>query len=206
MDGRLVRGERTRAAVLDVAVALASEVGLGGLTLGQLADRLDVSKSGLFAHWKSKEELQLAAIEHARLQWTSRIVGPALAEPRGIRRLFALHTLRLAFYADRVLPGGCFFANAKFEFIGRTGPVQARLAQVHEEWITLIERLIAETLELGELFPGTHKEDLAFEIDAAGTAALLNLRLLARDPDDARRVILRRLRSLATNPDLLPPE
>ncbi|WP_020522786.1 TetR/AcrR family transcriptional regulator [Catelliglobosispora koreensis] len=205
-DGRLARGERTRAAVLDVAVALASEVGLDGLTLGQLAERLDMTKSGLFAHWRSKEELQLAAIEHARSQWTAYIVSPALAEPRGIRRLFALHTSRLAFYTERVLPGGCFFANAKFEYIGRSGVVQDRLAEVHGEWMTLIERLIGEAIENQELSSGTPQKDLAFEIDAAGTAALLNFRLLGSDSSIARRVILTRLRALATDPGLLPTE
>jgi AcrR family transcriptional regulator len=203
-DGRLARGERTRTTVLDAAVALATEAGLNGLTLGQLADRLDVSKSGLFAHWRSKEELQLAAIEHARSQWSSLVVSPALAEPRGIRRLFALHTSRLAFYAQPTWPGGCFFANAKFEFTGRSGPVSSRLAQVHDEWIALIERLIGEAIDSGELVLGTPREDLACEIDAIGTAALLNSRLLGRESGQARRIVLRRLRDLATDPAVLP--
>jgi AcrR family transcriptional regulator len=204
MDGRLVRGERTRIAVLDAAVALASEAGLDGLSLGQLAERLAVSKSGLFAHWKSKEELQLAAIEHARAQWTELVVAPALKHPKGIRRLFALHESRLDFYWRRALPGGCFFANAKFESIGREGAVPQRLSEVHAEWLQILERLAREAVELGELQPGTRLEDLVFEIDAAGTAGLLNSRLLHRPPDDARRVVLRRLRDLATNPGVLP--
>jgi AcrR family transcriptional regulator len=205
-DGRLVRGERTRTAVLDAAVALASEAGLGGLSLGQLADRLEVSKSGLFAHWKSKEDLQLATIEHARGLWASDVVSPTLAQPRGVRRLFALHCSRLDFYTRKALPGGCFFANAKFEFIGRSGTVPDRLAAVHVEWFELLERLAREAVELGELVSGTHIEDLVFEIDAAGVAALLNFRLVARGPLQARRVVLRRLRDLATDPRLLPEE
>ena len=98
IDGRLARGERTRAAILDSAVMLATEVGLDGLSLGQLADRLGVSKSGLFAHWRSKEELQLATIDRAREQWANAIVLPALKAPRGIRRLWALHDQRISFY------------------------------------------------------------------------------------------------------------
>ncbi|WP_144119816.1 TetR/AcrR family transcriptional regulator [Catellatospora sichuanensis] len=203
-DGRLARGERTRNTVLDTAVALASEAGLDGLSLGQLADRLHVSKSGLFAHWSSKEELQLAAIEHARDQWARRVVGPALDRPRGIRRLFALHESRLAFYSERVLPGGCFFAIAEFESAGRAGTVPDRLAAVLAEWITLLERLVTEAVELGELPPDTVPRRLAFEIDAAGVAALLHSRLLARSLDDARQAVLARLRGLATDPDLLP--
>ncbi|GIG02269.1 TetR/AcrR family transcriptional regulator [Catellatospora citrea] len=203
-DGRLARGERTRTAVLDAAVALASEAGLDGLSLGQLAERLHVSKSGLFAHWSSKEELQLAAIEHARDQWARRVVGPALDRPRGVRRLFALHESRLAFYSERVLPGGCFFAIAEFESTGRTGTVPDRLAVVLAEWITLLERLVTEAVELGELPFDTVPRRLAFEVDAAGVAALLHSRLLARSLDDARQAVLARLRGLATDPDLLP--
>ncbi|GAA1366335.1 TetR/AcrR family transcriptional regulator [Catellatospora chokoriensis] len=203
-DGRLARGERTRTAVLDAAVALASEAGLDGLSLGQLAERLHVSKSGLFAHWSSKEELQLAAIEHARDQWARRVVGPAFDRPRGVRRLFALHESRLAFYSERALPGGCFFAIAEFESTGRTGTVPDRLAMVLAEWITLLERLVTEAVELGELPPDTVPRRLAFEVDAAGVAALLHSRLLARSLDDARQAVLARLRGLATDPDLLP--
>lgn len=206
MDGRLVRGERTRHAVLDAAVAMASEAGLDGLSLGQLAERLEVSKSGLFAHWKSKEDLQLAAIDHARAQWSEMVISPALKHPKGIRRLHALHESRLDFYWRRELPGGCFFVNAKFEALGRTGPVADRMAEVHSEWLQVLERLAREAVELGELLPGTRLEDLVFEIDAAGTAGLLNSRLLNRPPDDARRVVLRRLRELATDPGVLPDE
>ncbi|MEV4413297.1 TetR/AcrR family transcriptional regulator [Catellatospora sp. NPDC049609] len=205
-DGRLARGERTRAAVLDAAVALASEAGLDGLSLGQLAERLHVSKSGLFAHWSSKEELQLAAIDHAREQWARLVVGPALEHPRGVRRLFALHASRLAFYSDRVLPGGCFFAIAEFESTGRTGAVPDRLAAVLGEWISLLERLVTEAVELGELPADVVPRRLAFEVDAAGVAALLHSRLLARTADDARQAVLARLRGLATDPDLLPHE
>ncbi|MBV1853307.1 TetR/AcrR family transcriptional regulator [Catellatospora tritici] len=203
-DGRLARGERTRTAVLDAAVALASEAGLDGLSLGQLAERLHVSKSGLFAHWASKEELQLAAIEHAREQWRRLIVLPALEQPRGVRRLFALHEARLAFYTARTLPGGCFFANAEFEFTGRTGAVPDRLVVILSEWIELLERLVTEAVELGELPPTTDVRRLAFEVDAAGVAALLHSRLLARSCDDARLAVLGRLRELTSVPDLLP--
>jgi AcrR family transcriptional regulator len=78
-------------------VRLATEAGLGGLSLGQLVDTLGVSKSGLFAHWRSKEDLQLATIDHARLQWVHHVITPALAHPRGIRRLWALHQTRMDF-------------------------------------------------------------------------------------------------------------
>ncbi|NUR24731.1 MAG: TetR/AcrR family transcriptional regulator [Catenulispora sp.] len=202
----MLRGERTRTAVLDAAVVLATEAGLDGLSLAQLAERLGVSKSGLFAHWRSKEELQLATIDQARKLWADRVVAPALRQPRGLRRLFALHEARLAFYTERVLPGGCFFAVAEFEYAGRTGVVSARLSEVLGEWLTLLERLISEAVELGELPAGTETGQLAFEIDAAGVAAMLHTRLLDVSAHAARTAVLRRLRAAATDPNLLPEE
>jgi AcrR family transcriptional regulator len=205
-DGRLQRGERTRTAVLDAAAALTSEFGLDALSLGQLADRLGVSKSGLFAHWRSKEELQLATIEHARQQWAERIVAPALAQPRGVRRLFAVHESRLGFYAARTLPGGCFFAKSQFEFTGREEEtrVHVRLAEVLSEWTGLLERLVREAIELGELPETVQPDLLAFEIDSAGIAGLLHSRMIGRDLDNSRRAVLNRLRELTPQPDLLP--
>ncbi len=202
----MLRGERTRTAVLDTAVALATEAGLSGLSLSQLAERLGVSKSGLFAHWKSKEELQLATIDQARKLWADRVVAPALRQPRGVRRLFALHEARLAFYTERVLPGGCFFAVAEFEYAGRTGAVARRLSEVLGEWLILLERLITEAVELGELPAGTEVGQLAFEIDAAGVAAMLHTRLLDASVHAARTAVLRRLRAATTDPNLLPEE
>src|SRR5437870_4778991 len=98
VDGRLLRGDRTRTAVLDRALRLATIEGLGGLSLGQLAEAQGISKSGLFAHWRSKEALQLAVIDHARAQWTGEVLRPALQAPRGVGRLWATHDRRLAFY------------------------------------------------------------------------------------------------------------
>src|SRR3954467_13736381 len=94
-DGRLLRGERARHAALDAAIGLATASGLDGLSFNQLAERPGGSKSGLFAHWRTKEELQLAAIEHAQERFTRVVVRPALHEPRGLRRLWALHEGRL---------------------------------------------------------------------------------------------------------------
>ncbi|MBX6355581.1 MAG: TetR/AcrR family transcriptional regulator [Micromonosporaceae bacterium] len=205
-DGRLLRGERTRTAVLDAAVALATEQGLDGLSLAQLADRLGVSKSGLFAHWRSKEELQLAAVERAREQWIEQVVSPALRAPRGVRRLWALHEAKLAFYAAWVLPGGCFFVHSGFEYSQRPGPVRDRLIAVLSEWLDLIERLVREAMEAGELdWPGDPGQ-LAFEIDAAGMAMVYMSRLFPPDAVHrrARAAVLTRLRALCPDPALLP--
>lgn len=205
-DGRVARGDRTRTAVLDTAVSLATEVGLNGLSLAQLADRLGVSKSGLFAHWRSKEALQLATVDRAVTQWEERIVAPALRAPRGVRRLRALHEARIEFYAARVLPGGCFFANTEFEYNARPGPVRDRLAEAFSRWSTFLERLVREAVELGELPADLDAPLLAYEIDALGISAAMRSRLL--DPDvtyrHARQGLLNRLRALCPDPTLLP--
>jgi AcrR family transcriptional regulator len=205
-DGRLARGARTRTAVLDTAVLLASERGLDGISLGQLAERLAVSKSGLFAHWRSKEELQLAVIERARQQWLDEIVRPALAAPRGVRRLWALHECRLAFYKARTLPGDCFFANTEFEFGVRPGVVRDRLVAALSEWLGLIERLVAEAIAAGELVDTVEPAQLAFEIEAMGVTTVMQSRLFDRAAvqRNARAGVLGRLRTLCTNSSLLP--
>ena len=205
-DGRVARGDRTRTAVLDTAVALATEVGLDGLSLAQLADRLGVSKSGLFAHWRSKEALQLATVDRAVAQWEERIAAPALRAPRGVRRLHALHEARIEFYAARVLPGGCFFANTEFEYNARPGPVRDRLAEAFGRWTAFLERLVREAVDLGELPAGLDVPLLAYEIDALGISAAMRSRML--DPDatyrHARQGLLNRLRALCPDPTLLP--
>ncbi|WP_433530377.1 TetR/AcrR family transcriptional regulator [Micromonospora sp. CA-263727] len=206
VDGRLARGERTRTAVLDAAVSLASASGLDGLSLGHLADSLGVSKSGLFAHWRSKEALQLATIDRAVAQWQERIIAPALHTPRGVRRIRALHEARIDFYAAQVLPGGCFFATTEFEFNARPGAVRDRLTEVFAAWTTFLERLVREAVDLGELPRDVDAALLAYEIDAAGIAAAMRSRLL--DPETtyrhARLGVLGRLRALCPDLTLLP--
>jgi AcrR family transcriptional regulator len=207
VDGRVARGDRTRLAVLDRAVELATEAGLDGLSLGQLAETLGVSKSGLFAHWKSKEELQLATIEHAREQWAWQVIRPALAAPRGVRRLWALHQSRVDFYQAGILPGGCFFANTQFEFNARPGVVRDRLAAGFTDWMVLLERLAMEAVEAGELRPDTDARQLAYEVEALGLTAVMQVRLLHdAGYSYARQAVLQRLRALCPDPILLPEE
>nr|MDT0659996.1 TetR/AcrR family transcriptional regulator [Micromonospora sp. DSM 115978] len=206
-DGRIARGERTRTTVLDAAVALATEAGLDGLSLGQLAETLGVSKSGLFAHWRSKEQLQLATIERAGELWTERIVAPALRQPRGVRRLWAVHVNKLDFYAAAVLPGGCFFTTAEFEYSARPGPVRDRIAEAFADWMAFLERLAAEAVEVGDLTADTDVRQLAYEIEALGMAAVMRSRLLSPAAYGyARRGALDRLRAACTDPTLLPEE
>ena len=205
VDGRLARGERSRNAALDAAVVLATESGLEGLSLAQLADTLGVSKSGLFAHWRSKEALQLAAIDRAVALWRERVIAPALLAPQGVRRLRALHDARLDFYATGVLPGGCFFANTQFEFNARPGPVRDRLAEAYTRWTAFLENLVQQAVDVGELPADLDVPQLAYEIDALGMAAAMSSRMLNPDAAyrHARAGLLNRLRALCPDPALL---
>jgi AcrR family transcriptional regulator len=207
IDGRTVRGERTRVAVLDTAVGLASVLGLEAMSLARLADETGISKSALFAHWQDKEILQLAVVEHAVRLWTNRVVRPALHTPRGVRRLWALHERRLAFYADKVLPGGCFFAATEAEFDDRPGPVHDALAAAVGGWLRLLRVVAAQAVELGELRPDTDVAQLAFETEALGKSLVTCTWLSAEHAAVyARRGILDRLRQLSPTPDLLPDQ
>ncbi|MFC7534883.1 TetR/AcrR family transcriptional regulator [Actinoplanes sp. GCM10030250] len=205
-DGRLLRGERTRTAVLDQALLLATVAGLDGLSLNQVADALGVSKSGLFAHWRSKEALQLAVIDHARAQWTDRVIRPALREPAGVRRLWAVHLSRLRFYEEGVLPGGCFFANAQFEFNARPGVIRDRLAVEMGDWMTFLTRLAADAIALGDLRPEADPARLAYQTESLGVCAVMQAPLMgsASTFGQARRALLEHLLLFATDPTTLP--
>lgn len=194
--------------VLDAAVAMASVEGLGAMSLSRLADATGVSKSGLFAHWPDKESLQLAVVSHAVRQWTEHIGAPALAVPRGVRRLWALHEYRLAFYAKGILPGGCFFVATQAEFDDRPGPVRDAIAAAIADWHDLLETVASQAVELGELRAGTDVGQLAFEIEALGAAVVFSLRLFhaTQVAERARKAVLDRLRALSPVPELLPEE
>ncbi|MFF5294409.1 TetR/AcrR family transcriptional regulator [Paractinoplanes globisporus] len=206
VDGRLARGERTRIAVLDRALRMATSEGLDGLSLGQLAEALGMSKAGLFAHWRSKEQLQLAVIEHAREQWMDEVIRPALRAPRGVRRLWALHDLRLAFYEGGRLPGGCFFANANFEYNARPGAIRDRLGIQLEEWMEFLVTLATDAVAGGDLRAGTDARAIAYETESLGVCAVMQAPTLGAGVtfNLARNALLGHLRALAVDPSILP--
>jgi AcrR family transcriptional regulator len=207
-DGRLARGDQTRRTVLDAAVSAASVDGLDGMSLSRLAGAVHVSKSGLFAHWPDKQTLQVEIIEHAGRQWAERIVEPALREEGPLRRLWALHERRLAFYSAHVLPGGCFFAAVEPEFDDCPGPVRDAIASAIQEWTQLLQRLARSAVKHGELERETDPDQLVFEIQSLGKAVVTHAHL-TRDAHAyafARRGVLDRLRALATDPSMLPEE
>lgn len=206
--GPKAKGERTRQAILEAAVDLASVEGLEGLTIGRLATELSMSKSGLFAHFGSKEELQLATIETARAVFIREVIGPAFEAERGLPRLWKLCDIWLAYVEGGVFRGGCFFAAAAAEFDSRPGPVRDLIAGIMKTWLGMLQRAVAEAQAAGQLDAEAAPVQLAFEFNALEMGANWAFQL----HDDrqafarARAAILARLRHLAT-PDgaaLLP--
>jgi len=175
-DGRIRRGDETRRTVLRRAVDLASVDGLDGVTIGRLAEELSISKSGLFAHFGSKEALQLATIRAARAIFSQIVVVPALSKPAGMARLRALLDGWLDYSRGREFPGGCFFSRATHEYASRPGAVRDALAEIDEEWLALIARTITEARDEGELRAEVDPRQLAYELDAFLDSA--NLRSL----------------------------
>jgi len=161
-----MKGTRTRQHILDRAVDLASVEGLQGLTIGRLAEDLAMSKSGLFAHFGSKEELQLAAIEAAGRRFMAEAFLPALRAPRGYARLMAICLSWISYAKRNVFPGGCFFAAASFEFDGRPGPVRDAVVGIMDEWIAAIEQAVRMAQEEGELDSDVEPAQLAFELNS----------------------------------------
>src|SRR5690242_3386742 len=151
MDGRVARGRRTRASILARAVDLASVEGLDGLSIGRLAADLEMSKSGLIAHFGSKEGLQLATIRAARAIFVHTVIEPALETPPGMRRLRGLLDAWLQYSSDRRFPGGCFFARASHEYAARPGAVRDALAVIDDEWLGLIAESISGAQEAGDI-------------------------------------------------------
>ncbi len=160
------RGAQTKLEILDIAVDIASAEGLEGLTIGRLAKETGMSKSGLFGHFGSKEDLQLAVIDTALDIFVTRIVEPARDTERGITRLRKLLDGWLAYVEGTVFRGGCFFAAAAAEFDGRPGPVRDRIAHLSGQWVSLLEEETRQAQRRGEIDAGLDPGQLVFELHA----------------------------------------
>ena len=201
-DDDLTRGERTRQLILDTAAEIASAEGLEGLTIGRLATELDMSKSGLFAHFGSKEELQLATVLRAREIFVDAVFRPAMELPRGLARLHGLFQLWIDYADGKIFRGGCFFAAAATEFDSRPGPVRDAIAQAWKEWLFGLETAVKKAQELGELDPAVDPRQLAYELNAIATAANTYSQLLD-DPEvweRTRRSVRERIDAVALAP------
>jgi AcrR family transcriptional regulator len=172
VDGRILKGVETRTAILDRAVAIASVEGLEGLSIGRLAAELGVSKSGVFAHFGSKEELQLATVKAAAGIFYGEVIAPTMGKPPGKERVRRLMSGWLRYSRRRVFPGGCFFAAVSAEFGAKPGRVRDALAELDRTWL----KVITDAIEQAGL--DADPEQLAFELNAhvhaANAASLLH--------------------------------
>jgi AcrR family transcriptional regulator len=199
-DGRRARGDSTRRAILATSMRLASAEGLQDLSIARLAGELGMSKSGLFAHFGSKEELQLATIDAARRRFVDRVVKPSRQLPRGRARLEALLHDWLQYYRNQVFAGGCFFHAVKAEFDGRPdSKVREVVTNDAREFLAFLTREVRKAQEAGDIDPSVDAEQISFELDALGAAAHQHFQLM-HDPavfDRAERAISARIESLA---------
>jgi AcrR family transcriptional regulator len=177
------KGERTRTLILDEAVALASQVGLEGLSIGSLAERLDMSKSGLFAHFGTKQDLQLSTLKRAQALFRERVFSPEVNELRGLPRLRALFSNWLACVGqNQELPGGCLMLAASAEYDDRPGAVRELLAAGQRELRGAIAKAIRSAIDERHLRPQTDPWQLGFELFGIVLATHHDHKLL----DDAR--------------------
>ncbi len=194
LPSRRSRGLKTRRAILRKAVNIASLEGLEGLTIGKLAATLRISKSGLFAHFGSKEDLQCAVVDEARDIFVEKVVRPA-AQLRGLRLLRALCQNWLEYGEQKVFPGGCFFSAASLEFDDRPGPVRDRIVGLMKKWLGNLEHAARDAQSAAEIRKDVDVRQLAFEIQALAMGGNWSSRLF-RDQSafrSASAAILRRI-------------
>jgi AcrR family transcriptional regulator len=174
------KGELTRQAILDQAVGLATRVGLGGLTIGGLAEDLRLSKSGLFAHFRSKEALQIQVLEAASARFIDAVIRPALAERRGEPRVRALFERWLR-WSSSESPGGCLFASAAMELDDQMGAPRDRLVQLQRDWLDVLAGAVRIAVTEGHFRQDVDPEQFAHDLYGIALAYHHAFRLL-KDP------------------------
>jgi AcrR family transcriptional regulator len=192
-------GAESRRAILLAAAELATTRGLEGLSIGELAQHIGMSKSGLYAHFKSKEELELATIETAAGIFERDVLGPAGGSPGGLDRVLALSEAFLQHLERRVFPGGCFFATVSAQLASRPGRPRDRVMELQQRWVEQFAEALRQAVSSGELPRDTDVEQLAFEITAMQVRANFAW-IVTGDPrvlDQARVGIRRVLESVA---------
>jgi AcrR family transcriptional regulator len=180
------KGESTRGRILDEAIAVASVDGLTGLTLGRLADQVGMSKSGLFAHFRSKEELQVQVLEEAFARFRDRVVAPALRAPRGEPRVRALFDGWMAWAADPAVPGGCLFMHATAELDDQPGPARDCLVDSQRDWREFLVDAARRAVDAGHFRADLDPELFVFQIEGILLARHRAARLLQDPAADAR--------------------
>jgi AcrR family transcriptional regulator len=183
---RRPRGLKTRGAILQRAVNIASLEGLEGLTLGKLASALRLSKSGLFAHFGSKEDLQCAVVQEAGRIFIEAVIRPAF-EFHGLARFRSLCEHWLSYAEEKVFPGGCFFSAASLEFDDRPGKVRDLIVESMKRWLGTLEQAVRDGQNAGEIREDVVPRHLVFEIQALAMGANWASRLF-HDEDAFRRI------------------
>lgn len=176
--GTMSKGEATRERILDRAFLLAGRDGLEGLTIGVLADDLKLSKSGLFAHFGSKEELQVAVLDLASSLFTERVLLPAFKAPRGLPRLEKLFENWVQWGTDSRKPGGCIFFQANAELDDRKGRPHDVLLESQQNLVDAIAKTVQLAVDEGHFRPGVDAKQFAFEVYGIMMSLNLYLRLL----------------------------
>jgi AcrR family transcriptional regulator len=175
------KGELTRQAILEHAVSVATQLGLEGLTIGRLAEDLGLSKSGLFAHFQSKESLQLAVVDFAAERFVEAVVKPSFTAERGEPRVRALFENWLAWPKRSGLAAGCFFVAASVELDDRPGPVRERLVKLQRDWLDTIAQAVRIGIAERHFRQDVDPDQFAYEMYGAMLVAHHFMRLL-RDP------------------------
>jgi len=173
------KGEQTRAGIVDVALAMAARVGLEGLSIGTLADAVGKSKSGVFAHFGSREDLQIAVVREYYRRFEAEVFQPAMREPRGLPRVRALFENWMR-HTSAELDSGCIFISGAIEFDDRPGPVRDALAEAVDAWIDAMTRAVAQACEEKHLDAGADPSQIAFEIHALILALHYEARFMRR--------------------------
>jgi AcrR family transcriptional regulator len=193
------KGASTRQTILDHAVRLASQLGLEGLSIGALAQQLALSKSGLFAHFRSKESLQIQVLDTAAAYFVDAVVRPAVQQPRGLPRVEALFENWIRWNTKKGLPGGCIFIAASAELDDRPGPVRDHLVQLQAEWRETRRRIVESGIEAGHFRPDLDAAQVGYELFGILMAYHHSSRLLADPAAETRarkafRDLLERIR------------
>jgi AcrR family transcriptional regulator len=196
MRKRRSDGERSRRTILDAATRLATVEGLEGLSIGRLAEHIGMSKSGLYAHFGSKEELQLATVETAGEVFSAEVLEPAEAAATPLAKVEALCDRFLAHVERRTFPGGCFFASAAAEFDTHPGQVKERIAEFERGWMDKLAQHVRDAQAEGEL-PAEDPDQVAFELNGFLLMANTAFLLLGDTTtfERARQAVARRLRN-----------
>lgn len=194
------QGKQTREAILTQALKIAAREGLAALTIGRLAKELRMSKSGLFAHFHSKEALELATVEKAREVFADAVLGPAQAGREGIEELWNLCDLWLLHIERRLFSGAYFFTGAFFEYTDRPGPIAGAIRRVVQEWSNALRKAVREAQKQREIDPDADAKQVAWELNGRLMGAYWAHLLGGGDCcRQARAGLLGRLRQLATD-------